>query len=115
MGRRRWARQHPVTPEVIALTERRGKGANDSELLRRARGRYCLLLNEDSELEPGATVALHAALAADERAGAAGAMLVRPEGAQQPSAWRFPSTGTALLTAAVPAPPVRRPEHAAGR
>ena len=94
------ARQHPVTTDVIALTERRGKGANDSELLRRARGRYCLLLNEDSELEPGATVALHAALAADERAGAAGAMLVRPEGEQQPSAWRFPTAGTALLTAA---------------
>src|SRR3954454_19527447 len=68
------ARQHPVTTEVIALTERRGKGVNDSELLRRARGRFCLLLNEDSELEPGATVALHAALASDARAGAAGAM-----------------------------------------
>ncbi len=93
------ARQHPVTTEVIALTERRGKGVNDSELLRRARGRFCLLLNEDSELEPGATVALHAALASDERAGAAGAMLVRPDGEQQPSAWRFPSPGTALMTA----------------
>ena len=93
------ARQHPVTTEVIALTERRGKGVNDSELLRRARGRFCLLLNEDSELEPGATVALHTALASDERAGAAGAMLVRPDGEQQPSAWRFPSPGTALMTA----------------
>jgi N-acetylglucosaminyl-diphospho-decaprenol L-rhamnosyltransferase len=93
------ARQHPVTTEVIALSERRGTGANDSELLRRARGRYCLLLNEDSELEPGAAVALHAALSADERAGAAGAMLVRPDGEQQPSAWRFPSAGTAFMTA----------------
>jgi GT2 family glycosyltransferase len=93
------ARQHAVTNEVIALAERRGKAENDSELLRRARGRFCLLLNEDSELEPGATVALHAALAADERAGAAGAMLVRPDGVQQPSAWRFPSPWTALLTA----------------
>jgi N-acetylglucosaminyl-diphospho-decaprenol L-rhamnosyltransferase len=93
------ARRHSVTTEVIALTERRGKGINDSELLRRARGRFCLLLNEDSELEPGATVALHAALAADERAGTAGAMLVRPDGVQQPSAWRFPSPSTALMTA----------------
>ena len=84
---------------MIALPQRRGKGENDSALLQRARGRFCLLLNEDSELEPGATVALHAALAADERAGAAGAMLVRPDGEQQPSAWRFPSPGTALLTA----------------
>ena len=93
------ARRHPATTEVIALPERRGKAANDSELLQRARGRFCLLLNEDSELEPGATVALHAALAADARPGAAGAMLVRPDGEQQPSAWRFPSAGTAVLTA----------------
>jgi N-acetylglucosaminyl-diphospho-decaprenol L-rhamnosyltransferase len=93
------ARRHSVTTEVIALSERRGKGENDSTLLARARGRFCLLLNEDSELEPGATAALHAALAADDGAGAAGAMLVRPDGTQQPSAWRFPSVGTALLTA----------------
>ena len=93
------ARAHGATTEVIALEQRRGKGENDSTLLRRARGRYVLLLNEDSELEPGATVALHTALASDERAGAAGAMLVRPDGEQQPSAWRFPSPGTALMTA----------------
>src|SRR6201991_4273058 len=93
------ARKHPVTTEVIALPARRGKAANDSALLRRARGRYCLLLNEDSELEPGATAALHAALDADEKAGAAGAMLVRPDGIQPPSAWRFPTPWTALLTA----------------
>jgi len=49
------ARQHPVSTEVIALEERRGKGVNDSDLLQRARGRFCLLLNEDSELLPGAT------------------------------------------------------------
>src|SRR5690349_19724715 len=93
------ARRHPVTTEVIALPARRGKAANDSALLQRATGRFCLLLNEDSELEPGATVALHAALDGDDQAGAAGAMLVRPDGEQQPSAWRFPSPGTALLTA----------------
>src|SRR3954451_7383069 len=93
------ALQHPVTTEVIALKERRGKGVNDSELLRRARGRFCLLLNEDSELEPGATVALHRALAADDSAGAAAAQLVGLDGERQPSAWRFPSPGTALLSA----------------
>src|SRR3954464_425442 len=74
------ARQHPVLAEVIALPRRQGKSENDSTLLRRARGRFCLLLNEDSELEPGATVALHGALAeaADARAG--GAPLPRPHG-----------------------------------
>ena len=93
------ASRHPVTTEVIALPERQGKAANDSLLLQRARGRFCLLLNEDSELELGCVVALYTALDRDERAGAAGAMLVQPDGAQQPSAWRFPSAATALLSA----------------
>jgi N-acetylglucosaminyl-diphospho-decaprenol L-rhamnosyltransferase len=92
------ARAHPVTSEVIALDERRGHGEAASELLRRARGRFCLLLNEDSELEPGATVALHAALAGTDSAGAAAATLVRPDGEQQPSAFRFPSAGSAVLS-----------------
>ena len=47
------ARAHGAMTEVIALEQRRGKGENDTTLLRRARGRYVLLLNEDSELEPG--------------------------------------------------------------
>src|SRR5437868_11589926 len=65
------ARAHPVTTELIRREQRRGKAENDSALMQRARGRYCLLLNEDSELLPGATAALHAALA--ERADAAAA------------------------------------------
>ena len=93
------ARQHPVTDEVIALSQRRGKGENDSDLLQRARGRLCLLLNEDSELLPGATQALREALDANARAGAAGARLLRPDGNQQPSAWRFPTPFTALVGA----------------
>ena len=92
------ARAHAVTNEVIALARRRGSRENTAELVRRARGRFCLILNEDSELEPGATVALHAALASSEGAAAAGATLVQPDGAQQPSAYRFPSPWTGLLS-----------------
>jgi GT2 family glycosyltransferase len=92
------ASAHSVTTDVIALTSRREKGENATELLRHARGRFCLLLNGDSELEPGATAALHAALAAADGAAAAGATLVSPDGDQQPSAWRFPSLTTALLS-----------------
>ena len=47
------ARNHPAVDELIALDQRRGKADNDTTLMRRARGRYALLLNEDSELLPG--------------------------------------------------------------
>ncbi|HWH96314.1 MAG TPA: glycosyltransferase [Baekduia sp.] len=93
------ARRHPTVTAVVALDQRRGKGENDSHLLQRARGRFCLLLNEDSELRAGATAALHAALIADPRAAAAGAKLLRPDGRVQPSAWRFPTPATALIGA----------------
>ena len=43
-----------ATIRLIALDRREGKAANDSRLLREARGEYALLLNEDSELQPGA-------------------------------------------------------------
>ncbi len=72
------AREHAAVDEVIALEQRQGKAINDSELLRRARGRYALLLNEDSELQPGATLALHEALEQHPDAACAGAKLLRP-------------------------------------
>jgi N-acetylglucosaminyl-diphospho-decaprenol L-rhamnosyltransferase len=93
------ARAHPAVDEVIALGERRGKALNDSELMRRARGRYALLLNEDSELLPGATLALWQALQARPDAACAGAQLLRPGGTAQPCAWRFPTVATALVGA----------------
>ncbi|HEX5376684.1 MAG TPA: glycosyltransferase family 2 protein [Solirubrobacterales bacterium] len=84
---------------LIALERRAGKAENDSTLMREANGRYCLLLNEDSELRPGAAQALVAALEADPRAAAAGAQLLDSRGAPVPCAWRFPGVGTALIGA----------------
>jgi hypothetical protein len=84
---------------LIEISQRRSKAVNDSELMERSRGRYCLLLNEDSELLPGASAALRAALEADPLAGCAVAVLKRPDGRVQPSAWRFPGVGTALAQA----------------
>jgi GT2 family glycosyltransferase len=81
---------------LIERDRRRGKAVNDSELMRRARGRYCLLLNEDSELTAGAADALVDALGRDPRAAVAGARLVDAAGRAQPSAWRFPGWMTAL-------------------
>ncbi len=93
------ARSHEAVDEVLALRERRGKAANDSELLERARGRYALLLNEDSELLAGATLALLQALESEPRAACAGAQLLRPDGSRQPCAWRFPGPAAALAGA----------------
>ena len=84
---------------TIVLDARTGKAENDSTLLREARGRFCLLLNEDSELQEGAASALLDALESDPRAAVAGALLVTPEGDPTPSAWRLPGLAVAIAGA----------------
>jgi N-acetylglucosaminyl-diphospho-decaprenol L-rhamnosyltransferase len=84
---------------LIERERRAGKGENDSTLMRAAKGKYCLLLNEDSELRPGAPAALVDALEADPKAAAATAQLLNSDGAPVPCAWRFPGVGTALAGA----------------
>lgn len=84
---------------LIRLERRAGKAENDSALLHAAHGTYCLLLNEDSELQEGAPAALLDALDADRLAGAAAAQLLDPAGTPQPCAWRLPGLRTALAGA----------------
>ncbi len=84
---------------LIENEARLGKAENDTTLLREARGEYCLLLNEDSELRPGATAALLDALGGDSKAAVAGAQLLSPAGEPQPCAWRLPGVATALAGA----------------
>ena len=84
---------------LIALDRREGKAANDSRLLEEARGEFCLLLNEDSELQPGAVAALLGSLQSDRQAAAAGAQLLTPDGREVACAWRLPSVETALAGA----------------
>jgi GT2 family glycosyltransferase len=86
----------------IRLVERQrptGKAENDSILMRQAQGRYCLLLNEDSEIREGAAAVLIAALESDTGAGAATPQLLDPDAKPVPCAWRFPGVGTALAGA----------------
>ncbi len=84
---------------LIALERRTGKAANDSTLLEAARGEYCLLLNEDTQLLPGAVEALLAALDGYHDAAVAGAQLLHPDGSPQRCAWRLPGVATALAGA----------------
>jgi N-acetylglucosaminyl-diphospho-decaprenol L-rhamnosyltransferase len=83
------ARAHPATTDVIERRAPLPRGANDAALLERAQGRFCLLLEDHSELEPGATAALHDALAGRPRAGAGCATLVLPDGTTPPSGSRW--------------------------
>jgi GT2 family glycosyltransferase len=84
---------------LLARDARAGKAENDSTLLEAARGEYCLLLNEDAELLPGAVERLVAIL--DEHPGAAvvGARLLFPDGRPQHCAWRLPGVRTAIVGA----------------
>jgi GT2 family glycosyltransferase len=84
---------------LIPLARRAGKAENDSRLLREARGRYCLLLNEDAELQEGAPDELLAALEADPGAAAAGAQLLDSNGEPKACAWRLPGLGWGLAAA----------------
>ena len=92
------ARRFPEV-RVIARDRRAGLAENNSLLLREARGRFCLLLNEDSEILEGAAEALLEALSADPEAAAAGAQLLDPDRKPIPCAWRLPGLGTALAQA----------------
>ena len=84
---------------VIARERRAGKAENDTLLLREARGRLCLLLNEDAELKPGAAAALIGALDSDPGAGAAGAQLLDAEERPLACAWRLPGIAASLAAA----------------
>jgi N-acetylglucosaminyl-diphospho-decaprenol L-rhamnosyltransferase len=92
-------RQAAPHARLIALDRRKGKAANDSQLLREARGRYCLLLNEDSEVGEGAARSLLDALERDPGAAAAGAQLITSGGAPKDCAWRLPTVAWALAAA----------------
>jgi N-acetylglucosaminyl-diphospho-decaprenol L-rhamnosyltransferase len=84
---------------MIALQRRTGKAENDSTLMREAHGKYCLLLNEDSELRPGAVETLLAVMEREPKAAAATPQLLDPNRNPVPCAWRFPGVGTALAGA----------------
>ena len=89
---------HPDV-RLFALDRREGKADNDSRLLKAARGRYCLLLNEDSQLREGAAAALLEALERNPTAAAAGAQLLTSRGEPTACAWRLPDIPWALAAA----------------
>lgn len=59
--------------------------------LKRAAGRYLLLLNPDTRLQPGALDRMMEYIAGHPGVGAIGPQLLNPDGSLQPSCRRFPS------------------------
>ena len=84
---------------LIALDRRHGKAENDSRLLAEAKGEWCLLLNEDSELCEGAVEALLEAVENEPEVAVAGAQLLAEDGTPSACAWRLPGVFTAFLQA----------------
>lgn len=76
---------------VIANTENRGFAAANNQALEIARGRYFLLLNPDTVCRPGALETLIGFMDSKPRCGAAGPMVLNPDGSLQYSWARFPS------------------------
>ena len=102
---------------VVRLAPARGFSAAANAGLSVATGELLWLLNSDTEVKPGAVAALRAAFARNDRLGAAGPLLVAPDGSPQWSGGRVPNarwlfalaSGGAPLAARVPGYRRRRP------
>jgi GT2 family glycosyltransferase len=73
--------------------------ANHNQVLRQARGRYLLILNEDTTIPPGSFDDLVAFLDRHPDVGAAGMTVLNPDGTLQYSYARFPSLRSSLMLA----------------
>jgi GT2 family glycosyltransferase len=93
------ASEHPEVG-VIANRVRRGFGANHNQVLRRVlldgSARYVLVLNDDTELEPGAVTRMARALDENMRLAAVVPTIVDREGVVHSSRFEYPSVGSVL-------------------
>ncbi|MDO8582164.1 MAG: glycosyltransferase family 2 protein [bacterium] len=75
---------------VIHNSRNVGFGAGNNEGIRRARGKYCFLMNPDIVIHEGALQHLLAFLDEHPKAAAVGPRLTHPDGTLQHSRFRFP-------------------------
>ena len=100
--------------ELIERQRPTGKSENDSTLLQRARGRYCLLLNEDSELRPGAAAALIAGARRRPAGGGGDPAAARLRGRPDPLRLALPRRRDGARRRPLPAPVADRAERRRG-
>jgi len=86
--------------KVIRNEVRRGFSTNNNMVLHRGRGRYLMLLNDDTLVLDGALDRLVEFLDANPKAGAVGGFLLNPDGSFQPGFARFPHPFVEALWAA---------------
>lgn len=87
------------SPDVRLLrqTANLGFARGNNVGLTAARGHYFLLLNSDTQVQPGALAALVAFMDAHPEAGACGPMLLNPDGSLQPSGRDLPTLTSLFL------------------
>jgi N-acetylglucosaminyl-diphospho-decaprenol L-rhamnosyltransferase len=112
------------SPEVVRLEfpwarlienpQRVGFSANHNqvigEVVSHDSARYVLVLNEDTELEPGSLEELVSFADREDRLGAAGPRLVEKDGREQASYFRFPAVLEQFWSTLRPGKPPRRAE-----
>lgn len=83
--------------QVIANSDNLGFAAANNQAILEARGRYVLLLNSDTEVQPGAIDRLVQYMDANPEVGACGPKLLNADRSLQPSARNFYSTFGSLV------------------
>ncbi|MGC2423984.1 MAG: glycosyltransferase family 2 protein [Nitrospirota bacterium] len=83
--------------KLIRNMMREGFSANHNKALRQARGSLVLLLNDDTLIHPGALKTMVDFMRANPRAGAAGAMLLNPDGTVQYAGKSAPTVLAAII------------------
>lgn len=76
--------------QLIVNSAPMGFSSNHNQVLRRAAGRYVLLLNDDTVVMPGALVEAVEFMEDDHEAGIVGCKLLRPDGRPERVSQRFP-------------------------
>ena len=90
------AEEYPEA-QLIRAPKNLGFGGGNNLGLIAARGRHVLLLNSDTEVQPGALSALIEFMDAHPEAGACGPMLLNTDGSLQPSGRPLPTAGSVFL------------------
>ncbi|HLB25801.1 MAG TPA: glycosyltransferase family 2 protein [Nitrospirota bacterium] len=82
---------------IIVNDKKEGFSANNNKGLRAAKGEFLMLLNDDTVVHEGALEMMAGFLEAHPEAGAAGAMLINPDGTPQFTGRGTPGIGAAVM------------------